>query len=327
MQWHTGIPDSRWDDALFASGGHFLQSSHWAAFNDSLGKQVFYGRGEGWQALAILEPSRTARRLYCPYGPVATNEAALVAAFTALTQLARQHKALFVRVEPLLTDQKVAFSDFKLKRAIKDIQPPQTWVLNLRHTEDQIMGEFTPTNRNLYRTASKKGLTFRASHEPADVKIFLQMIHDVANHTGMKPHSDKYYTTMAKVLLPRKAATLYIAEHEGKPVAAAIVFDAPNVRYYSHAGSLLSARKLHPGAPLLAIMIFDAKKKGQGHFDFVGVAPVGAVNHPWEGFTKFKKSFGGAYKFYSGTWELPTHPFYRLYRGAYQAHKKLKSLS
>jgi lipid II:glycine glycyltransferase (peptidoglycan interpeptide bridge formation enzyme) len=73
-------------------------------------------------------------------------------------------------------------------------------------------------------------------------------------------------------------------------------------------------------------MIFDAKKQGQSRFDFVGVAPVGVENHPWEGFTKFKRSFGGQYKFYLGTWELPTHPLYRLYRGAYQAHKKLKGI-
>jgi len=324
MQWHTGIPGTDWDTSLFAGGGHFLQSSHWAAFNTALGKKVFYGQAEGWQTLAILEESRTGTRLYCPYGPLATNETSLIAAFTALTKLARKHKALFARIEPILSDQKVAFSDFKLKRALKDIQPAQTWVLNLNHDEEQIMGEFTPTNRNLYRTAKNKGLSFRASREPEDMQIFLQMIHDVASHTGIKPHSDTYYTTMAKVLLPRKAATLYIAEHEGSPVAAAFVFDAPNTRYYAHAGNLLTTRKLHPGSPLLSTMIFDAKKNGQSHFDFVGVAPVGAENHPWEGFTKFKKSFGGEYKFYGGTWELPTHPLYRLYRGVYQAHTKFK---
>jgi len=327
MQWHTSTPDTTWDDSLFSNGGHFLQSSHWAAFNNALGKQVFYARGEGWQALAILETARTGTRLYCPYGPLATDETALIAAFSALTKLARQHKALFVRIEPLVTKQKVALSDFKLKHALKDIQPPQTWVLDLHHTEEQIMGGFTPTNRNLYRTAANKGLTFRASHEPEDMRIFLQMIHDVAKHTGITQHPDTYYLTMAGVLLPRKAATLYIAEHEGAPVAAAFTFDAPHTRYYSHAGSLLSARKLHPGAPLLATMIFDAKKQGKSQFDFVGVAPVGVENHPWEGFTKFKRSFGGEYKFYSGTWELPTHPLYRLYRGVYQAHKKLKSIS
>lgn len=326
MQWHTGTPDSSWDDTLFAQGGHFLQSSHWAAFNVALGKTVYYGRDDGWQCLVIIEKSRTGTRLYCPYGPIATDESSLMQCFKALTKLARQNKALFVRLEPLLTKQKVSLSDFKLKRALKDIQPPQTWELDLTHTEEQIMGEFTPTNRNLYRNAKNKGLSFRASDDPSEMRIFLQMIRDVEAHTGIKAHSDRYYQTMADVLLARKAAKLYIGEHEGNPVAAAFVFDSPTTRYYAHAGNLLTARKLHPGAPLLATMIFDAKKQGQSRFDFVGVAPVGVENHPWEGFTKFKRSFGGQYKFYLGTWELPTHPLYRLYRGAYQAHKKLKGM-
>jgi lipid II:glycine glycyltransferase (peptidoglycan interpeptide bridge formation enzyme) len=231
MQWHTGTPDSSWDDTLFAQGGHFLQSSHWAAFNEALDKTVYYGRDDGWQCLVIIEKSRTGTRLYCPYGPIATDESSLMQCFKALTKLARQNKALFVRLEPLLTKQKVSLSDFKLKRALKDIQPPQTWELNLTHTEEQIMGEFTPTNRNLYRNAKNKGLSFRASDDPSEMRIFLQMIRDVEAHTGIKAHSDRYYQTMADVLLARKAAKLYIGEHEGNPVAAAFVFDSPTTRY------------------------------------------------------------------------------------------------
>ena len=326
MQWHTEIPLSTWDDSLFAQGGHFLQSSHWAAFNNALGKKVFHSSGEGWHCLAILEKSRAGTRLYCPYGPLAQDETALVASFDALRQLARAHRALFVRIEPVLTQQKVALADFKLKRALKDIQPAQTWVLNLNDTTEELLAGFTPTNRNLYRTAAHKGLSFRASTDPKEMAVLIAMMRDVAKNTGIRQHSDRYYQTMADVLLPRGAAKLYLAEHKGSPVGAAFVFDAPSTRYYTHAGNLRDARKLHSGSPLLATMIFDAKKQGQSHFDFVGVAPPGAENHPWEGFTKFKQSFGGEYKFYNGTWELPTHPFYRLYRGAYKAHKKLRVL-
>jgi lipid II:glycine glycyltransferase (peptidoglycan interpeptide bridge formation enzyme) len=323
--WRQGTPDKAWDDTLFSNGGHFLQSSHWAAFNEALGKTVFYGHGDDWQCLAILEASRTGTRLYCPYGPLADDEPSLVAAFEALTRLARKQKALFVRIEPLLTRHAVSLGDFKLKRALKDIQPPQTWVLNLEQSDEAILSGFTSTNRNLYHTAPTKGLKFRRSHDPKDMAILTHMIHDVVKNTGITAHSDTYYATMAKVLLPRKAATLYIAEHKGTPVGAAFVFDSPTTRYYAHAGNLTEARKLHAGTPLLATMIFDAKKQGQTLFDFVGVAPVGVENHPWEGFSKFKRSFGGEYKFYSGTWELPTHPLYKLYRGVYQAHRKLYS--
>lgn len=321
-QWLVGVPDASWDTDLFAAGGHFLQSSHWAAFNDALDTRIFYARGAGWFCLALLQVSRTGRRLYCPYGPLARDKKSFAAALAALTQLARAQSALFVRLEPIAPINNLP--DYKLKKALKNIQPPQTWLQDLTKSKDELLADLTATNRNLYNTAIKKGLHFYASSEPKDMIIFLQMIHDVARHTGMKPHSDHYYQTMADVLLPRKAASLYIAEHQGLPVAAAFVFDSPTTRYYAHAGNLLSARKLHPGSPLVTTMLLDAKKNGQYRFDFVGVAPQDQLNHPWAGFTKFKQSFGGAYHQYLGTWEMATHPLYRLYRGVYQAHRLIK---
>lgn len=301
-----------------------MQSSHWAAFQQALDHAVFFARGNGWQCLAILEKTRTGRRLYCPYGPTASSGASLVLALKALHQLAREQRALFVRIEPMLPQGRVGLASLGLKPALKDIQPPQTWVQDLAKPIDTLFAEMTPTNRNLYNTAAKKGLSFRASSNPADITAFLQMIHDVASHTGIKPHTDTYYHTMAKVLLPRKAAKIYIAEHQGSPIGAAIVFDSPTTRYYAHAGNLLSARKLHAGSPLLTTIMLDAKKHGQTALDFVGVAPLGSNNHPWEGFSRFKRSFGGEYLAFRGTWELPTHPLYQLYRGVYQAHKQLR---
>jgi len=322
MQWHTGIPDSTWDTDLFAAGGHFLQSSHWAAFNHALNKRVFYARGTGWFCLTILEKSRAGNRLYCPYGPLAKDKKSFTAALAALKQLAKEQSALFVRLEPIAPVKQLA--EYKLKKALKDIQPPQTWLQDLAKPKDELLADLTSTNRNLFNTAAKKGLTFRASSDPKEMAIFIQMIRDVEQHTKIKAHSDNYYNIMAQTLLPRKAAALYIGEHNGSPVAAAFVFDSPTTRYYAHAGNLLSARKLHPGSPLVTTMILDAKKNGQYRFDFVGVAPQDQPDHRWAGFTKFKKSFGGTYHQYLGTWELPTHPLYRLYRGVYQAYKLLK---
>lgn len=324
MEWQTGIPAAAWDSTLFGNGGHFLQSSHWAAFQAALERPVFYAQGKDWQCLAILEQSRTGRRLYCPCGPTAHSVAGFQEALEALHRLARRQNAIFVRVEPTLPTIKLGLASLGLKPALKDIEPAQTWALDLTQSSEDILGGFTPTNRNLYRTADKKGLHFRASSDPKEVKIFLTTIRDVAARTGIRPHSGAYYRVMAQTLFPRGAAQLYIAEHNSSPVAAAIVFDSPTTRYYAHAGNLLSARKLHAGSPLLATMIFDAKKHGQRIFDFMGVAPLGQTNHPWSGFSQFKRSFGGEYLARRGTWELPAHPLYRLYRGVYQTYKQLR---
>jgi lipid II:glycine glycyltransferase (peptidoglycan interpeptide bridge formation enzyme) len=319
--WSTGIPDSDWDKQLFTSSGHFLQSSSWAAFQQALGRKTFFASSKDWRCLIIVEKSRAGTRLYAPYGPLANNKSGLKAALAAIKALARQEHAIFARLEPLVSFE-TELAGFGLKPAIKDIQQHQTWVLDITKPQDKLLAEMTPTNRNLWRNYATKGLSIRASNDPVEMKIFIAMMAEVAAHNGIRQHSDHYYQTMADVLLPQKAAKLYIAEHEGKPVASAFCFDSPVTRYYAHAASLFEARKLHPGTPLLAQMIFDAKTNGQTEFDFCGVAPSGAPEtHPWAGFTKFKQSFGGSYKQYSGTWELPASPQYLLYRAMYKFSK------
>lgn len=326
MIWTAGVPGSQWDTTLFKNGGPFTQSSHWAAVQAAKGRQVFYASDNGWQCMAILEVGKGASRIYAPYGPHITDERALKPALNALKRLAIRCHVPFVRCEPTGIVKSTHFSSMGLVAAARDVQPRYTWVKQLTQPHDELLAEMTSTNRNLYRTAANKGLTFRTSHDVRDLPIFLDMIHEVSRLTGMRPHSDKEFTTIAETLLPRNAAAIYIAEHQGKPVASALVYDSPIIRYYAHAASYSAARKLHPGSPLLSTMIFDAAKNGQQYFDFFGVAPPQSTGHKWEGFTKFKQSFGGEYKVFNGTWELPVSAFgYKKYRMLLKAHSLLRS--
>lgn len=291
-----------------------------------LGRDVFFASGDGWQCLAVLEVGKASSRIYAPYGPHLTKKSALKPALEALRRLAIRHNAMFVRIEPISDVTKTTLSDTGLLPALHDAQPRHTWVKNLAPPEDELIAGMTATNRNLHRTAHKKGLTFRRSHELKDLPIFLEMIHEVAALTGIKPHSDDEFQVIASVLLPRNAAALYFALHEGKPVASALVYDSPTTRYYAHAGSFNEARKLHPGSPLVTRMILDAKASGQQQFDFFGIAPPDEPTHRWAGFSRFKQSFGGEYKTTPGTWEMPIKKLaYTKYRLMLKAHTLIRS--
>ncbi len=100
--WQKVVDEEAWDAQLFARprDGHFLQSSHWAAFQRANGREVYFGSGDGWQCMAIVERAGENCRLYCPYGPVADNVEALTRATDALQALGRQEGAGFIRVEP-----------------------------------------------------------------------------------------------------------------------------------------------------------------------------------------------------------------------------------
>lgn len=302
---------------------HFLQSSDWAAFQRALGKKVLFANGEAWSWLAIIEKTPFGQRLYCPYGPTAQDWQAFTKALSVLKACAKHYGAAYVRVEPQTPLEEADLPDFGLRRAHHTMQPRYTFVKDLTHPEADLLAEMSATNRNLYRTASNKGIHFRSSTDPEDINLFLPMIHEVAGHNSITVHHDWYYQTMAQSLMPLGAMRLYVAEVDGQPVATALALDSPTTRYYAHAASYHAARKVHPGTPLLATVIFDAKRTGKTAFDFYGIAPPDQPKHPWVGFTQFKESFGGHIVDMHGTWEMPIKPLaYQTYRTALRLKKR-----
>jgi lipid II:glycine glycyltransferase (peptidoglycan interpeptide bridge formation enzyme) len=110
-------------------------------------------------------------------------------------------------------------------------------------------------------------------------------------------------------------------------IAAALVYDSPTTRYYAHAAASYEHRKLSAGTALLAQMIIDAKNKGLKTFDFYGITSSEDPHHPWYGFTKFKKSFGGQPLAYLGTWDLPIKKArYRAFNTLRRANRRLRKL-
>lgn len=310
----TNTPTAKWQAQQDELGAHILQSSAWSAFQQALGHTTFHASGCGWGWLAVLEKRRFLSRLYCPYGPVFDSPEALQEALQALQACAKANGAAYVRIEPQGSLEGRTLTSLGLVPAHRTIQPRYTWIKDLRSPETTLLAEMTTTNRNLYRTAANKGLRFRASTNPADIELFLPLMHEVAGRNGITIHPDNYYRLMAKTLMPLGALTLYIAEADGQPVAASLALDSPTTRYYAHAAASGAARKLQPANPLLAHMIFEAKKRGQTRFDFYGIAPPNQPNHPWAGFTKFKQAFGGHAVNLGGTWELGIkHWTYLLY--------------
>jgi hypothetical protein len=305
VEWRSGVPDAEWDSALFAGDGHFLQSSHWFAFRKALGQTTYFGRGDGWRCAAYHETGYLGPRLYCPYGPLVESEAGLGAALHGLSRLAREVGVSYVRVEPVGAVSGPALDSRGLRPAPRNNQPALTWVKDLDGTADDVLVGMYESNRDRYRLAAKKGLSFHSSTDPADMALFLAMVHEVAARTGIRPHPDDYYLTTARTLMPRGTMTLYLARHEGDPVAGVLALDSPTVRYTTHSGSFPVARKLHAASPLRTRIILDAHAAGQRQVDFWGVAPADQPDHPWAGFSKFKRSFGGRFKAYVGTWDLP----------------------
>ncbi|MDQ0077099.1 lipid II:glycine glycyltransferase FemX [Arthrobacter oryzae] len=311
---------------------YFLQTPQWADFQRSLGRTVHEQSGPGWSFLAVEERNPAGKVLYAPYGPVAASLEAFDDALAALVAVARKSRAAFVRIEPVSAGIDTAASETVLRsRGLQPApvsqQPELSWIVDLEQDFKDILAAMKPVNRNLYRNIHKKDVTFRSSQDPEDIRVLLNFLHMTAKRSGFKPQSDEYLSQVARSLMPAGAATLFIAERHGGPIAAALAYDSADTRTYAHAALDDSHRKLSAGIPLLVTLMADAKEKGLKYVDLWGVAPEDQPNHKWAGFTAFKKSFGGREIAYPGTWDLPVKKVrYGAYQLARKAREKLRAL-
>ena len=156
---------------------HFLQSSAWEKFQQSLGRKVFHNRGEGWEYFAILERGTGNSRLYCPFGPTAINEEALRLALKDLAELGKKLGVTFLRVGPIKPTFSKVLSDEHWKKATYvHLQPEHTHVINLQQPEEEIIASMAQPVRNCYRNYHKKGVTVHQSQNPDDIVWVLRLM-------------------------------------------------------------------------------------------------------------------------------------------------------
>jgi lipid II:glycine glycyltransferase (peptidoglycan interpeptide bridge formation enzyme) len=266
--------------------------------------------------MAIRESGTLNTRLYTPYGPEVTSLQAFDESIASLMKTAREQHVTFVRVDPVgaITAADLQARGFK-PLTYQQLQPDHTQVIDLRQSKDEIFADMSQNSRNITKNIHKKGVTIRKSTNPADITILTSLLAGVASRNHIRTHDERYFSLQAETLFPLGAATLFIAELEGTPIAAALVYDSDDTRTYAHAAADDAYRKLSAGTALLGAMILDAKECGLTTFDLYGITESDDPKHPWYGFTKFKKSFGGTPLAYVGTWDLPINkPGYWLYQ-------------
>ena len=300
------------------------QSKEWQKLQDDLSETSFFEKTEDYQYLAILKDTPVGKYLYLPYGPVAEDKAAFKKSLKSLEKLASEHGAIFIRVEP----QDLTFKNSLPKNAkkSKDLNPKETWVLDITPDKPTLLTNFSQGTRTRYNTYAKKGLSVKTTKDPAEIKHLVDLQNKLFKEKNLNTFSEEYLKTE----LEQPFTTLYLVEYhhpdnaekdenipkDGQIIAASLFFDYKDTRYYMQSASDIEFRKLPATVALLTSAIFDAKEQGIKNFDFWGIAPENAPdNHPWKGFTKFKQSFGGEPVEYVGTYDIILNPAkYHLYQ-------------
>jgi len=152
------------------------------------------------------------------------------------------------------------------------------------------------------RLAEKKGITVRAWD---DLDGFHRLMQVTGGRDGFGVHSLEYYRKAYELFHPTGMAELLVAEFEGKPLAALMIFAVGKRSWYLYGASNDEERNRMPTYLLQWEAMRWAKARGCTEYDLWGVpdADEATLEAEFEtrhdglwGVYRFKRGFGGEVK-------------------------------
>ena len=315
--------------------GHILQTSAWGALKGRFGwedARIGPARGEtlvaGAQVLYRRLPAGLGRWAYVPMGPLVDwdDEAKLTATLTAIDRAARSHGAFALTVEPDLSDdalhrERLRALGFR-PSPVEAVQPRRTIIVDIAPDEDTILAAMKSKTRYNTRLAARKGVTVREAAE-IDLPAFHALMATTGERDRFGVHAPAYYEAAYRLFVPRDWARLLLAEVDGEPAAALMVFALPPRAWYFYGASGNVHRKKMPAYLLQWEAMRWARSVGCTTYDLWGV-PDEAEETLEAGFTqrqdglwgvyRFKRGFGGRLARSVGAWDRVYAPVrYRVY--------------
>jgi lipid II:glycine glycyltransferase (peptidoglycan interpeptide bridge formation enzyme) len=327
-----------YDTFVQTHGGELFQSFAWGEFQKKIpGREEAwaYGVKEGkrWLGGVLMVKQRlpiglcwlsVARGPVFAQGVDAPKVWAML--FREISARANLEKAVFLRVEPaegcalaLFTSVRKGNDAHSLRSwlpAHAHYQPEWTLRVDLRPSEEDILKQMESKGRYNARLAAKKGVTVRATQNPKDAAHFYQILQKTGERDRFGIHAEPYYKTFLEEGARGKWGALFLAEHEGKAIAGALV------TFYGKTGTYFYGASDHAYRSLMAPYLLqweamcEAKRQGCEWYDFLGIAPPDEPKHVWRGVTEFKEKFGGVRVQYPAAREFVFKPFwYAIVRG------------
>ena len=287
---------------------HLLQTGEWGEL-----KSAF-----GWNPVRIIPDDGSAcqilfRRLplgltlgYLPKLAVSSQQLAFSEKFwVEIDNACRKRHAIFLKLEPDHWESEftsIDMSHAELRASSHNIQPPRTIIVDLCCTEDEILSSMKQKTRYNIRLAEKKGVSVRPWD---DLSAFHEMMLVTGGRDGFGVHSLEYYQRAYELFHPIGMAELLMAEYNGKPLAALMVFAHGKRAWYIYGASNDQERNRMPTYLLQWEAMRWARTRGAEKYDLWGVPDSDESTleaHFTErsdglwGVYRFKRGFGGELK-------------------------------
>jgi peptidoglycan pentaglycine glycine transferase (the first glycine) len=324
---------------------HLLQTWEWARFKAAYGwKPMPYiwrsnsgDRGSVISAAMILKRAVINRGfaarlsiLYIPKGPLMnwSNEDECDQVLKDLQLFAKKQGAIFIKLDPDVLigtgipqheDAREDKNGQTVISALKgngwlfssdQIQFRNTVYIDVSGSEEEMLARMKQKTRYNVRLAEKKGVNVRVG-TLADLPLLFKMYAETSLRDGFTIRNEGYYQEVWEAfmkrseVIPEPSAEPLIAEVDGKPIAAIIVFFFAGRAYYLYGMSFEAHREKMPNYLLQWEAMRRAKVRGCSVYDLWGAPDQFNEGDSMWGVFRFKEGLGGQVIRTLGAWDYP----------------------
>lgn len=301
---------------------HFMQTSLWGRVKKDWGWHGVICRAEDGSirgTMALLEHKvhyfKTGL-LYAPRGPIVAPDdfSTLEELIDAGRQLAKKRGDYVFRFDPRIEEQNTAFSDEVRRLGFTQdmasdyslFQPRMCYVTDLQGlTKDALLAKYRRSTRYNVRLAERRGVTVRVGTLD-DLPEFHRMMKITAAKDHFEARPYQYFVDFLTGL--GDAARLYIAEKDGKAVAATISTEYGNRMWHMYGCSDTACLSDRPNELLQWAMQSHAIDAGIRYFDYRGVEGYPVEGNPKYGLHDYKQGFGAEFHSYVGQFDTTVRP-------------------
>lgn len=295
---------TEWDRLVHEYEGHPLQLWGWGELKTAHGwvahRYIAYEDEHIIGAAQVLvKPMPWPLRgfAYIPRGPVC-QEADQDRVLEAVAVHVKQHiRAVVLSVEP---PREKSPAGKGWRRSAHTILIPDTLILDLSRTEDELQTAMTKKTRQYIRKSSREAISLRRVTQRAMLTDLLTMYHETATRAGFALHDDRYYYDVFDQL--GEASAIYAASDEQGPVAFLWLAVSAGTAFELYGGMNERGQLLRANYALKWHAIRECKRWGVTEYDLNGL-----LN---DGISTFKRGFANHETTLAGTYDYPLSRWY-----------------
>ena len=337
------IPGDRTGGVTEGAGSGFMQSPFWASFKARTGWKTYIrpAAEASGDSLVVLVRSLGPgfHFAYVPHAPTlppgAADPCLFLESLAASLAASITERLLFIRFDLAWNREgkqgsalleSIGKGKTRLRQGTA-VQVPDTVILDISGTEEEILAGMKPKWRYNIKLAEKKGVEVgREGVEALDA--FYALYLETAKRDGIAIHPLSYYRQLFETAAEAAAAdelagparpglSVWVARYEGIPIASIITLFQGRQATYLYGASSGEKRNLMPAYALQWKAIQAARAEGCAEYDFFGIPPDDDPSHPMAGLYLFKTGFGGTILHRAGSIDYPVSSLaYRLFRAA-----------